>query len=109
MPPVRFPARAAVVLFCGLSLPAAPTPQAPGALVSGHVISGRLVDPHQLRPEDAVLMLGREDYGSFSSTPVPVDANGSFVTPRLGPGTYVLEVVRTPHSSTKRAAVVGFS
>ena len=50
-------------------------------------------------------MLGREDGGSFVSIPVSIGADGSFITPRLSPGTYVLEVVRTPHSATKRATV----
>ena len=54
-------------------------------------------------------MLGREDGDSFVSIPVSIGAGGSFVTPRQSPGTYVLEVVRTPHSATKRATVVGLS
>ena len=53
-------------------------------------------------------MLGREHDGSYSSTPVVVREDGSFVTSRLSPATYVLEVVRTPHSPAKAAVVVGF-
>jgi hypothetical protein len=60
-------------------------------------------------PEDATLMLGRRDGDGFSSQPVRVGADGSFVTPPLGPATYVLEVIRTPNSPTKPATVVGFT
>jgi hypothetical protein len=45
---------------------------------------------------------------SFSSTPVPVAADGGFVTPRLKPGHYVLEIVRAPFSATSPATVVGW-
>jgi hypothetical protein len=74
-----------------------------------YVISGRVVDPAGLRPEAAVLMLGTERDGDFSSVPVPLGEGGSFVTGRLTPATYVLELVRTPNSLTKAATVVGLS
>lgn len=76
---------------------------------TGYVISGRVEDPHNLRPEEAILMLGTEKDGGFTSIPVPLRRDGSFVTAPLKPATYVLEVVRTPHSPTKPATVVGFS
>ena len=97
-----------VLLLCTLTMAAAVADQERGAGEPGHVITGRVLDPDQLRPEAGVLMLGREDHGSFSSVPISTGADGSFVTPRLRPATYVLEVVRTPHSATKPATVVGF-
>jgi hypothetical protein len=98
-----------LVLACFLAVPVTLAHQEGTPAQKGHVISGRVVDPHRLRPEDAVLMLGTERDGGFSSVPVHMGADGSFVTQRLNPGTYVLEVVRTPHSRTKAAIVVGFS
>ena len=75
-----------------------------------YVISGRVVDPRQLKPEGAVLMLGQPDGDTgFTSIPVPLDFKGTFTTPRRARGTYILEFVRTPHSSVKPATVVGFS
>lgn len=103
------PARSAVVVLCTLAVPVTLAAQGRAAIEQRYVISGRVVDPHQLRPEEAVLMLGREENGGFSSHPVPVAADGSFITPRLSSGTYVLEVVRTPYSTTKPATVVGLS
>ena len=96
------------VLFCAFAA-AAPLGQQKGVdNPAGHAISGRVVDPHQLRPEAAVLMLGQpEGSSSFSSVPIPIAADGSFTTPRRPPGIYVLEVVRTPNSATKPAQVVG--
>ena len=96
-------------LACLLAVPVTLAYQEGAPTQKGHVISGRIVDPHRLRPEDAVLMLGTEQDGGFSSVPVHMGADGSFVTKRLNLGTYVLEVVRTPHSRTKAAIVVGFS
>jgi hypothetical protein len=54
-------------------------------------------------------MLGQGENGSFGSTPVPVAPDGSFVTSTVRPGTKVLELVRTPHSATKRATTVALS
>jgi hypothetical protein len=101
-------ARLAVGLFGTLTVAVLLGHQERGDAEPGGVITGHVVDPHQLRPEEAVLVLGREDNGSFSSVPISIGADGSFVTPRLRPGTYVLEIVRTPHSATKAATVVGF-
>jgi hypothetical protein len=101
--------RLAIGLICALTVAILPGHQERGDAGPGSVITGHVVDPHQLRPEEAVLMLGREqDDGSFVSIPISIGADGSFVTPRLRPGTYVLEIVRTPHSATKAASVVGF-
>jgi hypothetical protein len=102
--------RCAVAMLITLMQPVTLAPQEGVPSVTGHVISGRVDDPYHLRPEGAILMLGREtDSGSFSSTPVPLGANGSFVTGPVNPGTYVLEVIRTPHSVAKPATVVGFT
>jgi hypothetical protein len=80
-----------------------------GAVQVDHVIRGRVTDPQRLRPEDGTLMVGRRVGDGFSSQPVRVGPDGSFVTPPLGPATNVLEVIRTPNSPTKPATVVGFT
>jgi hypothetical protein len=99
----------ALVVLCTLTAPAPLAQQDRATGERRYVIAGRVVDPHQLQPEEAVLMLGREENGGFSSSPVAVAADGSFVTPKLTSGTYVLEVVGMPHSATKPAAAVGLS
>jgi hypothetical protein len=80
-----------------------------GATAPGHFITGRVVDPHQLRPEEAILMLGQQDRDGVRYTPIKTSTDGSFITPRLGAGSYVLQIVRNPHSATKPAVVVGFT
>jgi hypothetical protein len=81
----------------------------PATAADGYVISGRIADPHQLRPEDAILTLGIADGdGGVSSSPIGVDASGSFVTPPVKSGVYVLKVVRTPHSRTAPAIDVAY-
>ena len=101
--------RFSIAVLIALTQPVTLAPQTTVAGNTGHVISGRVEDPYDLRPEGAILMLGEEDSGGFLSTPVPIGANGSFVTRAVKPGTYVLEVIRTPHSATKAATVVGFT
>lgn len=74
-----------------------------------YTISGRVTDPLKLQPEDAVLTLGRvNDDGAFGSAPVEIGDDGGFVAHDLAPGTYIFEVVRTPHSATKPAVPVAF-
>jgi hypothetical protein len=73
-----------------------------------YTISGRVVDPHRLRPEGALLMLGQKDDGSYFETPVDIGSDGSFVTRQLKPAAYWLRVVRTPHSPIRPATTVGF-
>jgi hypothetical protein len=107
MPATRLSLRLAIA-FCAF---AAATPlgqRAGGDARTGHTISGRVVDPYLLRPEGAILMLGQpEGPSSFSSVPIPIAVDASFTTPRRSPGLYVLELVRTPHSATQAAQVVG--
>jgi hypothetical protein len=101
--------RLAVVAFYAVASTALLGQQEGGGVEAGHVITGRVADPLGLRPEGAILMLGhQEGLSSFSSTPVAIAADGTFITPRLRPDTYVLEMVRTPHSSTNPATVVGW-
>jgi hypothetical protein len=103
----RVSLRLAAVLYA-VATATLPGQRTAGDVETGHTISGRMVDPHQLRPEQAILMLGQpEGLSSFGSIPIPVAADGSFITPRRGPGVYVLEVVRTPNSATRPAQVVG--
>jgi hypothetical protein len=98
----------AVVAFCAVASTALLGQREDGGVEAGHVITGRVADPHGLRPEGAILMLGhREGLSSFSSSPVAIAADGTFITPRLRPDTYVLEIVRTPHSATSPGTVVG--
>src|SRR3954470_16761839 len=93
--------RAFALVFVGaIAAPLTADFQNLGEAPNGHTISGRVIDPHQLRPEDLTLMLGRhQGQDSFGSNPVPINANGSFITKRLDPETYVLELIRTPHSA----------
>jgi hypothetical protein len=92
-----------LLLLCACTSVALPAQQPPGSFT----ISGRVTDPLNLRPEGAVLMLGRrEEYGSASASYVPLGADASFVTAPLPAGRYVLQIVRTPHS--RMETVVGF-
>jgi len=79
---------------------------------SGHVISGRVVDPQRLQHEGAQWGL-RVDSDVFRTvfTPefVDLNADGSFVTRRLPAGTYVLQVLRMPHSRTQPDRIVAYS
>jgi hypothetical protein len=101
----------AVVLVGAIVAPLAAEIQHVGVAQDGHTISGRVVDPHHLRPQDLTLMVGRRDKSgnSFGSSPVPFNADGFFVTPRLDAETYVLELIRTPHSPSKPAMPVGLT
>lgn len=80
----------------GVAAAAASGACAPGPDVPrGAVIAGRIVDPQQLRPDGARLRV--RHHGPFTETHEVVRpaADGSFATPRLPPGPYVLELVRT--------------
>ena len=101
----------ALVLVCAIAAPLTAEFQNVGGTPNGHTISGRVIDPHQLRPEDLTLTVGRgEGNGSsFGSSPVRFNADGSFITPRLDPDTYVLELIRTPNSASKPATPVGLT
>jgi hypothetical protein len=88
----------------------------PNVVACGHtvledwsIISGRVVDPEHLMTDDAILMIGTGNESSFAMHPVPMESNGSFRTRPLPPATYVLEVIRSPHSPTAAAATVGLS
>jgi hypothetical protein len=73
---------------------------------SGPVISGVVMDPHGRGLEDIILTVARVNDG-FGPGRVPIAADGSFVSPPLEPGTYVLELVRTPDSVEHHGAVFG--
>ena len=73
------------------------------------VISGRVLDPHNLRPADAMLSLGYDRDGAGYGIPVPMTSDGLFTTQTVYPGTYVLMVVRNPYSHTEPAMPVGLS
>lgn len=74
-----------------------------------YTIPGRVSDPHNLRPAEAVLMLGSQQGDSFASAPVRLQRDGTFVTDAVAPATYVLRLVRTPHSSTHAATDVALT
>jgi hypothetical protein len=99
---------AAVAMSVGMTAASRAGQQDGARPQDGHVIVGRVVDPLGLHPEDAALMLGVQHGDGFVSFAVPMQADGSFVTPRVQPGTYVLEVVRTPNSPKHAETVVGF-
>lgn len=101
----------ALVLVAVIAAPLTAAFQNFGPAPNGRTISGRVLDPHQLRPEDLTLMVGRRDrdQNSFGRSPVAFKADGSFTTGPLDPETYVLELVRTPHSATKPATSVGLT
>ena len=77
----------ALVLLGVMVAPLTAAFQNSGGAPNGRTISGRVLDPHQLRPEDLTLMVGRRDNSgeSFGSYPVSFNTDGSFVTPRLDP------------------------
>jgi hypothetical protein len=74
-----------------------------------YVISGRIIDPHGLRPADAMLSLGYDRDGVGYGAAVPVTVTGEFVTQVVYPGTYVLMLVRTPYSTTHPPMPVGLT
>lgn len=96
------------VAFCAVLAPVVLAQSHENTSTRRHVISGRLVDPHRLRPAEAVLLLGREDNGTFTSNPLPIAADGSFATPAVGAGVYILEIVRAPYSQGRPGSTVGF-
>lgn len=103
---IRRSTAAGLVWLCVALVPFA-QPDQHRAAAGEHTISGRVADPHRLRPEGAVLLLGRQDDGaSFVETPLDLAADGTFVTPRLKSGTYFLRIVRAPHSPTQPATTV---
>ena len=64
-------------------------------------IRGRVIDPYQLRPQDLALMVKQftGESGWLTLRPIPIGADGSFMMDGLGPGPYLLELIRTPHSA----------
>lgn len=98
---VAIAAAGAVALMAVISvLVAASTPRHLPAFPVG-VIAGRIVDPHGLRPAGAVLRLWRhrEPYAETAIVVEPA-ADGSFLTPYLPAGPYVIELIRTPAAGT---------
>jgi hypothetical protein len=101
----------ALVLVAGIAAPLTAALQDFGPAPNGRTISGRVLDPHQLRPEDLTLMLGRPNGrgDGVSYQPIRIDSDGAFVTEQLASDTYVLRLVRTPHSATKPEMLVGLA
>ncbi len=70
-------------------------------------ISGRIVDPHRVWSDGAVLTLvGRAD-NSYSMRPVVLTSKKSFVTPPVPAGIYVLEVTRKQEDTQHEPRVIG--
>lgn len=68
-----------------------------------YLIAGRIEDPLNLRTADATVILGFDRDGVGYGVPVPTSADGSFVTQALNPGTYMLALIRSPHSAARPA------
>src|SRR4051812_21713806 len=98
----RFSAGTSVLIAAALAAGLIGRAEQASPLGPRYTISGKVIDPLRLQPEDAVLTLGRvNDDGAFGSAPVAIGADGGFVARDLAPGTYIFEMVRTPHSATK--------
>jgi hypothetical protein len=107
--PIRSLARLVTLFCCASAMCIALAHQVIGAGQGEvrHVISGQVVDPHRLRPESAVLLVRARDGEGISGTSVSLAKDGSFVTPPLRPGTYVLEIVRSRFASTESGGIIG--
>jgi len=68
-----------------------------------YLIAGRIDDPLNLRTPDATVILGFDRDGVGYGVPVPTSADGSFVTQALNPGTYMVALIRSPHSAAQPA------
>lgn len=68
-----------------------------------YLIAGRIDDPLGLRTPDATVILGFDRDGVGYGVPVPTAADGSFVTQALNPDTYMVALIRSPHSATQPA------
>ena len=79
--------------------------------LDGARIRGRVIDPHQLRPQDLTLMVKQltRESGWLTLRPIPIGADGSFMMDGLGPGPYLLELIRAPRSTTAPATPVGLT
>jgi hypothetical protein len=76
------------------------------SVVTRHRISGRVIDSHGQVPRGVELTVGREEGdNSWGSSPVPLDADGSFATDPLLPAKYVLHVQPSAHSKDARVEV----
>jgi hypothetical protein len=109
--PIGSRARLATLLCCVCCASTMLIALAPRAFSAGevrHVISGRVLDPYLVRPEGAVLLVRGRDGEGISSKSVSLGKDGSFVTPPLSPGTYVLEILRSPHAWADSGGVIGF-
>lgn len=78
----------------------------PGDADPTYAISGRIVDPHKLGTQGTTLALFVPRGNNSSVHPVAVNEDGTFVTPRVGAGTYVLEIIKNWNS---QRACVGFA
>lgn len=95
-----------VVVFCAFGLTAKLARQE-STLESGYVISGNVVDPDQRLTESGALLLRGPAEGSARSIPVSIRPDGAFTTPRVSPGTYVLDV-KSELSHATLGRIVGF-
>jgi hypothetical protein len=101
----------ALVLAAAVAAPLAADFQSFGPHLDGARIRGRVIDPHQLRPQDLTLMVKQlsGDTGPLTLRPIPIGADGSFTIDGLGPAPYLLELIRSPHSATAPATPVGLT
>jgi hypothetical protein len=79
-----------------------------GTVASGAVIAGRVVDAGRLVGDGVEVRVGKAHGGDYPSRhAIRPAADGTFVTPPLPPGPYVLELVRTRKAPTN-GNLVGF-
>lgn len=104
---IRSAARLGILLCCASMMLVVLSHRVFSASDVSHVISGHVRDPHQLRPPGAVLRVRVQEDGSISAFRVPVAKDGSFVTPPLATGTYVLEVARGQYPAPDWDIVMG--
>jgi hypothetical protein len=102
--PLLLAGLAAVLSAAGCSKPAY---RDADAAQEGPTISGRILDPDGLLPDETTLTARSVDDGRSGAGPIRRSADGRFLTPPLWPGTYVLRLIRTPHSRTHPATLVG--
>jgi hypothetical protein len=98
-----------LVLVCTMATALVLAQQRYDANAPRYVISGRVVDPHRLRPEGAVLTLGEREDESYSRRQIALHGDGSLVTPPVSPGLHVLEIRKTPESRRNPARLIGFA
>jgi hypothetical protein len=77
-------------------------PQAP-------TVSGRVIGTNGRPAHDVTIWIGRESDGGFSAETCMVNDDGTFVSPELSPGTYVLDASAPSENAGAAATISGFA